>query len=66
MGLTPLSQLEMEEYDLLPVEVREVLRRADHLWSALDVRGLWLVQQAAGQSAADFAKWLELRMKLAG
>lgn len=66
MGLAPLQQVEMEEYDLLPAEVREVLQRADHLWSALDVRGLWLVQQAAGKSAADFAKWLELRLKLAG
>ena len=55
----------MEEYDALPAEVRKVLQEADHLWSALDVRALWLVQQAAGKSPAEFAKWLKLRLKLA-
>lgn len=66
MGLAPIHRVELEEYDALPAEVRKVLREADHLWSALDVRALWLVQQAAGKSPAEFAKWLELRLKLAG
>ena len=63
MGVTEVAaRIELEAFDALPPGVRAVLREADHLWASISVRMLWLVQEAAGQSAVQFADWLRLQI----
>lgn len=57
MGL--IEEEEMAAFDDLPFEVQEILRRADELWSARNLRDLWKLNEAKGVPLDRFVAGLE-------
>jgi hypothetical protein len=61
MGMT---EEEMQAFDELPFKVQEILRRADELWSARNMRDLWKLNEAKGVSLDRFVAGLERVIKV--